>query len=204
MHTKAPRCRKFPLLHRRPQNFQHAKKCVNLAGKAYRPEIPVPCHSSLKRPNTAFPHKTVHPTKSTRTPGRETIRNTAGRIKTGCRDNCGTPQVLHSKRMPAATILFITDNQNLRRLPKTHGISNKQFRNYFILLAPRHQLIGILGLRRDDGHLFRPTGISDSSRESAFVKLSRLLVLFTVSVRPIKPCLSMICASRSSFSTPTI
>ena len=60
--------------------------------------------------------------------------------------------------MPAATILFITDNQNLRRLPKTHGISNKQFRNYFILLAPRHQLIGILGLRRDDGHLFPADG----------------------------------------------
>ena len=66
---------------RKISNMQ--KKCVNLAGKAYRPEIPVPCHSSLKRPNTAFPHKTVHPTKSTRTPGRETIRNTAGRIKNG-------------------------------------------------------------------------------------------------------------------------
>ena len=51
---------------------------------------------------------------------------------------------------------------------------------------------------------FCPIGTSDSNRESDLVKLARLSVLLTVSVRPMKPCLLMICASRSSFSVPTM
>ena len=51
---------------------------------------------------------------------------------------------------------------------------------------------------------FCPTGTSDSRRESAIVKLSKLLFRPTVSVRPMNPCLLMICASRNSFSAPTM